>query len=87
MMTGLDYAQTIICGLGAVGCLLAMVLRPDLPKIVLLLMFLPLSTIAVVGGIQIVGGEEYALSQGTRDALALVRLLALGAAVIWAFRS
>lgn len=87
MLTWLDYAQTIICALGAIGCLWALLLRPDLPKIVLLLMFLPLSTIAAVGVIHIVGGESYALSQGTRDALALIRLLALGSAIVWAFRS
>lgn len=86
-MSWLDAAQSIICGLGAFACLWALVARPDLPRIVLLLLFLPLSTIASVGLIQVIGGDEYVLSQGARDALALLRLLALGAAIIWAFRS
>ena len=85
-MSPLDWAQLVLCGLGSVGCVWALFARPELPKVILFMLIIPLSTVAATQGLSAFH-DDYVMSQGLRDLLSLVLFLALAGSVIYAVKS
>lgn len=82
-----DWFQLIACGLVSVWCIWALIFRSKLPRVILVMLLVPLSTVAAIQGFNALSGDGYLMTQWLRDALSLVLILALAGSLMWAFRS